>query len=95
MLEQDLVMLDKILKDMNYTPQYREMLLSGLVNKLEDYKLKDLTRNFIYVALAYDEGKSTATNIADYWEQMKNTGSYKTVLQKSLENSPTFSKYTK
>jgi hypothetical protein len=37
MLEKDLVILDKILKDMNYTPQYREMLLSGLVNKLEDW----------------------------------------------------------
>jgi len=95
MLEKDLIILDKILEDMNYTPKYREILISGLVNKLEDYKLTELTRNFIYVALAFDEGKSTATNIADYWEQMKNSGSYKTALQKSLENSPTFSKYTK
>ena len=86
-------MLDKILKDMNYTPQYREILLSGLINKLEDYKLNDLTRNFIYVSLAYDEGKSKASEIADYWEEMKQTGSYKTTLQKSLEKSPTFSKF--
>ena len=95
MLEKDLIMLDKILKDMNYTPQYREILISGLVNKLEDYKLNDLTRNFIYTSLAFDEGKSKSSEIADYWEEMKQTGSYKTNLQKSLEKSPTFSKYTK
>ena len=69
------------------------MKITDLINKLEDYKLNDLTRNFIYVSLAYDEGKSKASEIADYWEEMKQTGSYKTTLQKSLEKSPTFSKF--
>lgn len=95
MLEKDLVILDKILRDMNYTPNYREILLSGLVNKLEDYGLENLSRNFIYVSLSYDEGKQKATEIADYWEQVKNTGSYKTQLQQTLEKSPNFSKYLK
>jgi hypothetical protein len=95
MLEKDLDLLDKILRDMNYTTNYREILLSGLVKKLEDYGLQNLSRNFIYVALAYDEGKNTASDIADYWEQMKNSGSYKTKLQQALEKSPNFSKYIK
>lgn len=95
MLEKDLLMLSKILKDLHFTPSYREVLLSNLVRKLEDYGLKNLTRNFIYVALSYDEGKEKASEIADYWEQMKNTGSYKTNLQKTLEKSPSFSKFIK
>lgn len=95
MLEKDLAILDKILRDLNYTPNYREILLSGLVNKLEDYGLENLSRNFIYVSLSYDEGKQKATEIADYWEQVKNTGSYKTQLQQALEKSPNFSKYLK
>jgi hypothetical protein len=47
------------------------------------------------VALAHDEGKSFASEVADYWEEMKQTGSYKTNLQKTLEKSPTFSKFVK
>jgi hypothetical protein len=95
MLEKDLDILDKILRDLNITPTYREILLSGLVKKLEDYNMDRLSRNFIYVALAHDEGKSFASEVADYWEEMKQTGSYKTNLQKTLEKSPTFSKFVK
>jgi len=95
MLEQDLNILDKIFKDLNFTTTYREILLSSLVNNLERSGMKNITRNFIYVSLSPEEGKKTATEIADYWEEMKQTGSYKTNLQKTLENSPTFSKYLK
>lgn len=95
MLEKDLIILEKILKDLHFTPSYREIILSSLVKKLEEYGLKDLSRNFIYVALSYDEGKQKASEIADYWEQVKNTGSYKTKLQQSLEKSPNFSKFLK
>ena len=95
MLEKDLDILDKILRDLNITPTYREILLSGLVKKLEDYNMDRLSRNFIYVALAHDEGKSFASEVSDYWEEMKQTGSYKTNLQKTLEKSPTFSKFVK
>lgn len=95
MLEKDLDILDKILRDLNYTTTYREILLSGLVNKLEDYGMKNMTRNFIYVTLSPEEGRNTASDVADYWEEMKQTGSYKTKLQKTLEKSPTFSKYVK
>ena len=95
MLETDLEILDRILKHMNFTPQYREILITSLVKKLDEYKMPKLSRNFIYTALAFDEGKSKASEIADYWEEMKQTGSYKTNLQKSLEKSPSFSKYVK
>lgn len=95
MLEKDLEILDQILKDLNFTTTYREILLSSLVNNLERLRMKNITRNFIYVFLSPEEGKKTATEIADYWEEMKQTGSYKTNLRKTIENSPTFSKYVK
>lgn len=95
MLEKDLIILEKILKDLHFTPSYREVILSGIVKKLEEYGLKDLSRNFIYVALSYSEGKQKASEIADYWEQVKNTGSYKSQLQQTLEKSPNFSKFIK
>lgn len=94
-MEQDLVLLDKILKDMNYTTEYRNNLISDLVKNLEDYGLKNITRNFLYVSLTPEEGKEKAAEIADYWDQMKTSGSYKTKLQSALEKSPIFSKYMK
>ena len=93
MLEKDLDILDKILKELNYTSSYRETILSKLVKNLQEYGLDHFTRNFLYVALAYDEGKEKASEIADYWEEVKDKGSYKTKLQKTLEKSPIFSKY--
>ena len=93
MLETDLEILDNILKDLNYTPSYRETLLSKLVKNLQEYGLNNFTRNFIYVSLSYDEGKQKASEIADYWEESKRKGTYKTKLQRALEKSPSFSKY--
>lgn len=92
-MEQDLILLDKILKDMNYTTEYRGNLISDLVKNIEDYGLKNVTRNFLYVSLTPEEGKEKASEIADYWDQMKTKGSYKTKLQSALEKSPIFSKY--
>tara|TARA_R110000868_G_C10904714_1_gene764540 strand:+ start:1616 stop:1900 length:285 start_codon:yes stop_codon:yes gene_type:complete len=93
MLETDLEILEKILRDMNYSPTYISIMLSHLVEKLEDLSLENMTPQFIYVTLAFEEGRHKAREISDYFQEMKETGSYKTNLQKAIDNSPTFSKF--
>jgi hypothetical protein len=93
MLETDLEILEKILRDMNYSPTYISIMLSHLVEKLEDLSLENMTPQFIYVTLAFEEGRHKAREISEYFQEMKETGSYKTNLQKAIDNSPTFSKF--
>lgn len=92
-MEKDLILLDNILKDMNYSSQGRDILINKIAKDLENYNLDKLTRNFIYVSLIPEEGKLKSSEIADYWEEAKNLGTYKTKLQRTLEKSPIFSKY--
>jgi hypothetical protein len=93
MLEKDLEILEKILKDMNYSPTYISIMLNHLVEKLEESSLEYMTPQFVYVTLAFEEGRHKAKEISEYFEEMKDTGSYRTNLQKAINNSPTFSKF--
>ena len=93
MLETDLEILEKILRDMNYSPTYISIMLSHLVEKLEDLSLENMTPQFIYVTLAFEEGRHKSREISDYFQEMRETGSYKTNLQKTMDSSPTFSKF--
>jgi hypothetical protein len=93
MLEKDLVMLEKILMDMKYSPSYISMLLSHLVKQLENSSLTHFTPQFIYSSLSFEEGRHKARQISEYFEDLKKHGSYKTSLQKTIDNSPTFNKF--
>jgi hypothetical protein len=93
MLEKDLEILEKILKEMNYSPTYISIMLNHLVEKLQDSSLEEMTPQFVYVTLAFEEGRHKAKEISEYFEEMKDTGSYRTNLQKAINNSPTFSKF--
>jgi hypothetical protein len=93
MLEKDLEILEKILKDMNYSTTYISIMLNHLVEKLEESSLEYMTPQFVYVTLAFEEGRHKAKEISEYFEEMKDTGSYRTNLQKAINNSPTFSKF--
>jgi len=93
MLEKDLEILEKILKDMNYSPTYISIILNHLVKKFEESSLDFITPQFVYVTLAFEEGRHKAKEISEYFEDMKEKGSYKTHLQKTIDNSPTFSKF--
>jgi hypothetical protein len=93
MLEKDLEILEKILKDMNYSTTYISIMLNHLVEKLEESSLEYMTPQFVYVTLAFEEGRHKAKEISEYFEEMKDTGSYRTNLQKTINNSPTFSKF--
>jgi hypothetical protein len=93
MLEKDLEILEKILRDMNYSPTYISIMLNHLVEKLQGSSLEYMTPQFVYVTLAFEEGRHKAKEISEYFEEMKEKGSYRTNLQKAIHNSPTFSKF--
>ena len=93
MLETDLEILEKILRDMNYSPTYISIMLSHLVEKLEDLSLENMTPQFIYATLLFEEGRHKAREISEYFQEMKEKGSYRTILQKTIDNSPTFNKF--
>jgi hypothetical protein len=93
MLEKDLEILEKILRDMNYSPTYISIMLNHLVKKLQESSLEYMTPQFVYVTLAFEEGRHKAKEISEYFEEMKEKGSYRTSLQKTIDNSPTFSKF--
>ncbi len=78
---------------MNYSPTYISIMLNHLVEKLEESSLEYMTPQFVYVTLAFEEGRHKAKEISEYFEEMKDTGSYRTNLQKAINNSPTFSKF--
>jgi hypothetical protein len=93
MLEKDLEILEKILMDMNYSPTYISIMLNHLVEKLQESSLEYMTPQFVYVTLSFEEGRHKAKEISEYFEEMKEKGSYRTSLQKAINNSPTFSKF--
>jgi hypothetical protein len=68
-------------------------MLNHLVEKLQESSLEYMTPQFIYVTLAFEEGRHKAKEISEYFEEMKEKGSYRTSLQKTIDNSPTFSKF--
>jgi hypothetical protein len=93
MLEKDLEILEKILKEMNYSPTYISIILNYLVEKLEESSLENMTPQFIYATLLFEEGRHKAREISEYFQEMKEKGSYRTILQKTIDNSPTFNKF--
>ena len=93
MLEKDLEILEKILNGMNYSPTYISIILNYLVEKLEESSLENMTPQFIYATLLFEEGRHKSREISEYFQEMKETGSYKTILQKTMDSSPTFSKF--
>ena len=78
---------------MNYSPTYISIILNYLVEKLEESSLENMTPQFIYATLLFEEGRHKSREISEYFQEMKETGSYRTILQKTMDSSPTFSKF--
>jgi hypothetical protein len=72
MMEKDLNIIKDVLTYLHYSEKYSEMLLKHIVEKFNDSGLESITPNFLYYALAYDEGKETARKIANMFEELKN-----------------------
>jgi len=87
-MEKDLEILESILRELKYTPSYIAILLNHLVSELGKSGLDKFTPNFIYSALAFEEGRHKAKEIAEYFEDYRNKGSFKTRMQQFLDKSP-------
>lgn len=83
-MEKDFLILDEILKKMNYSDSYREILISKLKDELSKSTLPSLTPHFIYGHLIFDEGRYNAREISEYFEDYKKNGSFKTNLEKLI-----------
>lgn len=84
-MEKDLEILKKIFTDMKYSDTYVGILLSLILDKFEQSGIDEINPHFIYSVLLPEEGRKRASDVADYFAQMKSTGSYKTELQKHLD----------
>jgi hypothetical protein len=88
MSEKDLVILEKILKELGYSTNYIVFILEYLVQRFSESRLSEVTPQFIYVSLVPEEGRSKARDIADYFEEFKEKGSFRTKIQRYLDSSP-------
>lgn len=89
----DVEILERILSDLNYTEDYRRILIDNALVRLEDSGLDEMTPQFLFITFIHELGRATATKIADYFKQMKENGSYQSELEQFINQSPTFSKF--
>lgn len=88
MLSEDLEILKKILMKLNYSEKYISVLSDYLVDRLKEYKFDAFTPQFLRVQLSPEIGRNNANDIAEYFEEMKVGGIFKTKLEKFLDKSP-------
>jgi hypothetical protein len=88
MNKEDLITIFKILDEFGFVDHYKQVLIDYIKSKFEDSKLAEITPNFLYSALMFELGRNNAKSIAEYFEDYKKTGVYKTKVQRFLDNSP-------
>lgn len=86
-MEKDLEILRSILMELKYTPHYIDILINHVKKEFEKSTLGRITSNFLYAVLLFEEGRSIARDIADYFEDYKKKGSFKTKIQNHLDTS--------
>ena len=87
-MKNDFEILKEILGHFNYTEAYTDILTSMAFRRLDDSGLEEMTPNFLYYTFIHELGRHTASKIADYFQQMKDSGTFETELQRMLKNSP-------
>jgi hypothetical protein len=85
-VERNIEILKQILNDLKYSDSYSDILISEIIRRFETSGLNEITPHLVYNALAYEEGKETARKIANYYEQILNSGTYETDLEKEFRN---------
>ena len=75
-MERDIEILRQIFEDLHYTKDYANMLISYLMRQFENSGLSKINPRFLYVNLIFEEGRETARKISEYFEEMKEKGSY-------------------
>jgi hypothetical protein len=75
-MERDIEILRQIFEDLHYTKDYANMLINHLLKELDTSSLSEITPRFVYINLIFEEGRETARKISEYFEEMKEKGSY-------------------
>ena len=75
-MERDIEILRQIFEDLHYTKDYANMLINHLSKEFENSGLPEITPRFVYVHLIFEEGRERANKISQYFEEMKDKGSY-------------------
>jgi len=75
-MERDIEILRQIFEDLHYTKDYANMLINHLLKELDTSSLSEITPRFVYINLIFEEGRDTARKISEYFEEMKEKGSY-------------------
>lgn len=83
-MNEDLEILRKILHREGYTPSFADII----INKVRESGRENLTAPAIYTLLLYDLGRKNSKDIAEYFEEYKEKGNYRTNLQKMIDRSP-------
>jgi len=78
----DLEILREILKNLHYADTYIQILEEMALQRLMDSGLDNMTPSFLYVTFVNEVGRTTARKIADYFEEMKESGSFTTEFDK-------------
>lgn len=81
-MKKDFEILKIILTDLHYTKSYIEVLLNHLAIEFEQSNLPQLTPQFIYTHLIFEEGRERAKTISEYFEELKEKGSYTPITQR-------------
>ena len=85
-MEKDLQYITKILKDLHYKQSYIDMLISYIIERFEESSLTELTPQFLYTCLVFEEGRHKAKMISQYFEDMKNSGTYTNIIHQKTKN---------
>jgi len=84
-MEEEIQMVRSILEKKKFRREYIDILLNFLISNFENSSLVHITPNMIYNSFAYELGRHEAREIANYFEEFKQTGSYKTELEKLMD----------
>jgi len=84
-MKEEIQMVRSILEKKKFRREYIDILLNFLQSNFENSSLDHITPNMIYNSFAYELGKHEAREIANYFEEFKQTGSYQTELEKLMD----------
>lgn len=81
-MKKDIEILRQIFNDLHYTQDYSNMLINHLLKEMENSGLSEITPRFIYIHLIFEEGRETARKISEYFEEIKEKGTYNPITYK-------------
>lgn len=70
-MERDLQIIKKILQHLHHSEDSIDMLMTHIIKRFNESKLDEITPNFLYYALIFDEGKDKSLDISERYRRKK------------------------